>query len=126
MQALKNYLQENPNIKTVYFNDKGEWQFFKHGNFPKEVSRKEALAMKVEEEKPAAVENEEEVNQLKAEIATKESEIVDLKSQIEVHEAIVKAKDEELAKKQEEVNGKDKEIVDLKSQITKLEKAAKK
>lgn len=43
LQELKAHLLSNPQIQTIYFNDKQEWLFSPHVKFPTAVSRDEVI-----------------------------------------------------------------------------------
>ncbi|QTE37477.1 hypothetical protein J3L18_31005 [Mucilaginibacter gossypii] len=47
---LKQHLLANPQLKTVYVNENGEWQFHKRAGYDKELSREEILKMRVTHE----------------------------------------------------------------------------
>lgn len=49
-QALKDHLENNPKIKSVYLNNKGEWQFHERRGYDKKVSRDEVLATDYEDD----------------------------------------------------------------------------
>jgi hypothetical protein len=46
MDQLKKILKEKPHVDHVYLNEKGEWLFHQHPNFPNKISREEVMAMK--------------------------------------------------------------------------------
>lgn len=58
-QALKDHLENNPKIKSVFLNNKGEWQFHERRGYDKKVSRDEVLA--TEYEPDAAIANTDEI-----------------------------------------------------------------
>lgn len=49
-QALKDHLENNPKIKHVYLNSKGNWLFHERGDYDKKVSREDILSTDFPEE----------------------------------------------------------------------------
>jgi len=48
--GLKEFLASHKNVKTVFFNDNGEWLFVERPEFPNKVGRKEIMDTVIEEE----------------------------------------------------------------------------
>lgn len=44
IEGLKEYLQDNPDIQDIWFNDKGEWLFAESTPFVNHYTREEVLA----------------------------------------------------------------------------------